>query len=85
MKTAYILFWTPEQEEDIFSLLINSDTIASVEIDRYDDNVETIIESQKLDNTYLKGLRKIPQIKLAIALELANVDLQEGLTECKFR
>lgn len=24
MKTTYILYWTPEQGEDIFSLLINS-------------------------------------------------------------
>lgn len=36
-----------------------------------------IIESKQLDNTYLKGLSKFPQIKLAIALELANMDLQD--------
>ena len=27
MKTAYILFWTPEQGEDIFSLLINNEPL----------------------------------------------------------
>lgn len=36
-----------------------------------------IIESKQLDNTYLKGLRKYPRIRLAIALELANRDLQD--------
>jgi len=82
MKTAYILFWTPEQGEDIFSLLINNDTIASVEIDRYDSNIEPIVESKPLDNTFIKGLRKNPQITLAIALQLANMDLKD-VTECK--
>lgn len=76
MKTAYILYWTPEQGEDIFSLLINNDTIASVEIDRYDSSIKPIIESRPLDNTYLEGLRRIPQITLAIALELADKDLK---------
>ncbi|WP_339240559.1 hypothetical protein MKX40_07635 [Paenibacillus sp. FSL R5-0517] len=76
MKTAYILFWTPEQGEDIFSLLINNDTIAKVEIDRYNHDIKPIIESKQLDNSYLKGLRKYTQIRLAIALELANMDLK---------
>ncbi|MDT9722812.1 hypothetical protein QVE09_28355 [Paenibacillus sp. ClWae2A] len=88
MKTAYILFWTPEHGEDIFSLLINNDRIAKVEIDRYDQDIEPIIESKQLDNVYLKGLRKYSQIRLAIALELVNMDLQEeekikGVSELK--
>lgn len=60
-----------------FSLLINNDTIAKVEIDRYDHDIEPIIESKQLDNVYLKGLSKYSQIRLAIALELANRDLQD--------
>jgi len=76
MKTAYIIYWTPEQGEDIFSLLINNDKIASIEIDRYDPSIEPIVESEPLNNIYIKGLRKIPQITLAIALELANLDLK---------
>lgn len=58
-------------------MLINNDRIAKVEIDRYDHDNEPIIESKQIDNVYLKGLRKYSQIRLAIALELANRDLQD--------
>lgn len=40
-----------------------------------------LLKSKQLDNTYLKGLRKNPQLTLAIALELANRDLKE-MTNC---
>ncbi|WP_246627757.1 hypothetical protein [Paenibacillus solanacearum] len=76
MKTAYIIAWTPDQGEDIITFLINNNIIADIEIDRIDTKIEPIIESKLLNNNYIKGLRKIPQITLAIAIELANRDLE---------
>ncbi|WP_409341520.1 hypothetical protein [Paenibacillus sp. MBLB4367] len=75
MKTAYIIKWLPEQGEDIFTILINNNVIARVELDRNDLNTAPIIESEPLDKHYKKGLRKMSQIILAVALDLANRDL----------
>ena len=36
MKTVYILYWIPEQGDDIITFLINTETITSIEFDRYD-------------------------------------------------
>lgn len=71
VKTAYILNWTPEQAEDIFTILINLDKIVKVEISRINESEVPIIESFHIKN-YQKGLSKVFQIKLAVALDLAK-------------
>lgn len=75
MITAYILYWIPEQGEDILTCLINTDLIAEIEIDRHDLTAKPIIEFCPLDYEYIKKLRKISQITIAIAVELAKGDI----------
>lgn len=73
MKTAYTLDWIPEQEEEIYTILINDNIIAKIELNKYNDEsmVETITVPQ-----YLHGLSKRNQIRLAVAIDLAKKDLQ---------
>ena len=68
---AIVIGWTPDQCEDIFSVLILPDQVISVEIDRVDDSVEPIIETGSLES-WLRGLTQIGQIKLAVALDILN-------------
>ena len=75
MKTAYVIHWIPEQGEDIYKILINDNTIARIELDRYRDEAEPIVESQNISN-YLHGLGKQNQIKLAVALDLAKQEMK---------
>lgn len=74
LKTAYTLDWIPEQGEEMYTILINDNLIAKIELDRYKDGaiVETITVVQ-----YLHGLSKSGQIRLAVALDLAKKDLQK--------
>ncbi|GBG07985.1 hypothetical protein PAT3040_02550 [Paenibacillus agaridevorans] len=75
MRTAYIVNWIPEQGEDIYKILINDSIIADIELDRYSDDFEPIVESKDIPN-YLHGLSKQNQIKLAVALDLAKQELK---------
>lgn len=74
MKTAYVLNWTPEQGEDFYCVLINTDIIAQLEIDRIDLNADPIVEKNSISD-YKRGLKNIWQIQLAVAIELARKDL----------
>jgi hypothetical protein len=76
MKTAYVLGWTPEQGEDIFRILINTDHIAGVELDRIDTVAEPVIETISMKD-YTQALGKSGRIKLAVAIELARRDAAE--------
>ncbi|MFD2216428.1 hypothetical protein [Metabacillus endolithicus] len=71
MKSAYIIDWIPEQGEDIYTVLINTETITKIEISRVDTNVKPVIESISVTN-FRKSLSKIRQIKLAVAIDLAK-------------
>ncbi|MDO3676918.1 hypothetical protein [Paenibacillus ehimensis] len=71
MKTAYILGVTPDQGEDIYTILINSDCITCIELDRYNLDTEPIIETVPIKD-YKRGLSKIGQIQLAVAMDLAE-------------
>ncbi len=77
MRTAYVIGWTPEQGEDIYRILINIDTIAGIEIDRFNMNTEPIIEKISISN-YKQGLSKIGQIKLAVAIDLAKKEFNSS-------
>jgi len=71
MKSAYIIDWVPEQGEDIYTVLINTETITKIEISRVDTNFKPVIESISVTN-FRKSLSKIRQIKLAVAIDLAK-------------
>lgn len=75
MKTAYFIGHTPEQDVDIYQMLIDLDTIATVELERYDLNSEPLIKKISTKQ-YEKRLSKMWQIKLAVAVDLAKKDLE---------
>ncbi|TVX92500.1 hypothetical protein [Paenibacillus agilis] len=79
MNTAYIIDWIPEQDEDIYKILINDCIIAEIELDRYNIESSPIVITKTISE-YLKGLSKQCQIKLAVALELAK---QETLKDAE--
>ena len=63
MKTAYVLEWIPDQGEDIYIILIDSEVIAKIEVDRFDMTIKPSIEEVSISR-YKKNLKKINQIKL---------------------
>lgn len=71
IKTAYILNWTPEQGEDIYTILVDLDKVAKIEISRDNYSEVPFIETFKLKD-FEKGLSKVFQIKLAVAIDLAK-------------
>jgi len=75
MKTAYILYWTPEQGEDIITFLVDTHSVINIELDRYDDKIAPIVDIYPIENL-LRGRSKTNQIKIAVALELAKNDLK---------
>ncbi|MCZ8516933.1 hypothetical protein O9H85_32175 [Paenibacillus filicis] len=75
MKTAYILYWTQEQGEDIITFLVDTHSVIMIELDRFDDEVAPIIDVYPIENL-TKGLSQTSQIKIAVALDLAKNDLK---------
>ncbi|WP_020621248.1 hypothetical protein [Paenibacillus daejeonensis] len=73
LKSAYILQWIPEQVEDFYKVLINESLVINIELSRDQDSVPIIIKM--LVSEYKKGLSKINQIKLQVALDLVKKDL----------
>jgi len=77
VKSAYILDWIPEQGEDIFTILVDLDRIAKVEISKVNHSEIPLIETFNLKD-FQRGLSKIFQIKLAVAIDLAKKQQQSG-------
>lgn len=70
-KKAYVLHWTPEQLEDIYVVLIDGNSLVSVEIDKYDSSISPIFEEIDLKE-YMHGLSRVNQVRLAVAQDLVN-------------
>lgn len=70
MITAYIMYWIPEQGEDIYEILINDDVITIIELS-HDDDVAPVAESITMSQ-YLSGRSKAKQIELAVTLDLVK-------------
>ncbi|ADM71260.1 hypothetical protein GMA19_03454 [Paenibacillus polymyxa E681] len=77
LKSAYILNWTPEQGEDIYTILVDIDKIAKVEISRVNHSEVPLIETYTLRD-FQKRLSKIFQIKLAVAIDIAKTEHLKG-------
>ncbi|BBB90448.1 hypothetical protein [Methylomusa anaerophila] len=77
LKTVYFLAHTPEQGEDIYVLLVDATHVVSVELDRYDENVEPIVRIRSLKE-YKRKLSKTKQIELAVAMDLSQKDLSSS-------
>jgi hypothetical protein len=74
MKTAYFIGHTPEQGEDIYLILIDANIIAVIELNRLNLSAEPIVETISIER-YKRGLSKMRQVKLALAIELSQKDL----------
>lgn len=70
-KNAFVLHWTPEQLEELYTVLIDGLYLVSVEIDKFDKFKSPTIERFEL-KLYLHGLSKVNQVQLAVAQELAS-------------
>lgn len=75
MKTAYIIYWIPEQDEDIYYILINDRLISIIDLNRNNYEVKPVVKTLTVKQ-YLQGLSKQKQITLAVALDLAQQDLK---------
>ena len=77
MRTAYVLNSIPDQGEDIYLILVDNETLLSVEVDRLDSQASPIVEHQDLV-AYKKHLSKTDQIRLAVAIQLGCDDLKQA-------
>jgi hypothetical protein len=77
METAYFIDHIPEQGEDIYTLLVNIDVIAKIEISHCSDDEMPVVESSRVSD-FRVGLSKIKQIKLEVAIDLAKKDMGVG-------
>ena len=68
---AYILSWIPDQDNDLFLVLIDSKYLLSCEIERDGNTGDVEFERTELYD-YKNGLSRTGQIELAVAMELAN-------------
>jgi hypothetical protein len=70
LRTVFALGHTPEQDEDLFLLLINTDTLVSVDVDR---RTGTASFRRHLDlDEYVKRLSQMKRILFAVAVDLAR-------------
>ena len=68
MWNAFVLEWTPEQGEDIFVVLIDDESVATVEILR--EGQVSAFEVESLDEYRSKLRSKKSRIQLIVALDL---------------
>lgn len=71
MHSAYVLDWVPEQGEDIFTVLVDSDAVAIFELTRSGCEVAKA-SSVKAVSDYQDSLRRNKQVKLLVALQLVS-------------
>lgn len=74
MKTAYFIRHIPEQGEDLYTMLIDFNIIVKIEISRYCEDEKPIVEISSI-NDFKKGISRVEQIKLAVAIDLAKKDI----------
>lgn len=67
----HILHYIPEQLEDLYTVLVSCSYLLEIEIDKYDDSIPPIVKRREL-KSYLIGLSKVNQIRLATAYDLAS-------------
>lgn len=76
LKTAYELYYIPEQGEDIRTFITDKKEIYVIEISRVDPQEPVIVEQINFHD-YKKSLRgKDANLKLIIALKLIEEDLK---------
>lgn len=78
MMTAYFIGHIHEQGYDLYTLLINVNIIAKIEIEEYLNDRKSSVEIISI-NEYKKNLNKKQLIKLTVAIDLAKKDLGKWL------
>lgn len=76
---ALLVGHTPDQEEDLYTVLIWSDTILHAEIHRFDSNIKPIVEIESLKRDTL-GKSQINQIKIAVAMEILKQNTEQDVS-----
>lgn len=76
LTSAYVLSWTPDQGEDIFTVLIDTATVAFVELDRIHAATEPRIDSMSVAEYLRHRLGRPRRLKMAVAIDLAEADLR---------
>lgn len=71
VSNAYIIGWTPDQTDDLFLVLIGGSWILRVELERYDETVEPVIDRIEIKD-YMYGLSRMNQVKLLVAQDLSK-------------
>ena len=78
IKSALVLYWIPEQGEDIYDILLDERSIAIVEVAR--DKKHGSVKVIPLEEYSARIKSKQRRIKMAVALELLKFpSLGEGL------
>jgi hypothetical protein len=70
IKSAYFLDHIPDQGVDFYKILINTDMIAQIELERHNIEAEPLVELIPI-GSYKHGLSKRGQIQLAVAMDLS--------------
>lgn len=71
VKAAFILNWTPEQFEDIYTILVNEQYVITLEIYKDPNTPPSITTETKAE--YERSLKsKHKRIQLAVAVTLSN-------------
>ncbi|MGO4543059.1 hypothetical protein [Paenibacillus sp. 2TAB19] len=79
------MYWTPEQGEDLFTILVDGNTVAFIEIEEIIKKKWLFkkIKNHKITSLstcsvkdFTKGLSKTNQIKLEVALDLSNREFE---------
>ncbi|SFE91105.1 hypothetical protein SAMN05518672_11219 [Chitinophaga sp. CF118] len=73
MITAYVIYWIPEQGEDFYWILIDDKLVAKIEIN-HNKTGDPQAELVSIDE-YKRGLNKLRQIQLLVAMDLARKDM----------
>lgn len=71
MKSLYVLSWTPEQDIIAYCVLLNTDRVAYFDVHQGIGDYVHDLQIVSV-NKYRKGLSRINQIKLAVAIDLAK-------------
>jgi hypothetical protein len=76
LETAYFLEHFPDQDKDTFTFLVNGSVVVKLEADRIDRGREPVLLSTRTLDQYLKGLKKIDRVRLAVALDLSRIEVE---------
>lgn len=76
MVTAYVLDWIPEQEEEIYKILINDSIIVQIEVNRYNNGC--IVTDTISISEYFKIATRTNKIRLTVALDLVMKDMKKN-------